>query len=915
MEQEHRITYKAGITRTPSDFLCQDGELAECINLATDNEELKPVVQPVAVADTFTPIAPILQGFHLLYVHKFNDDERYIGYTYDTAYHADYLCYATKDGTELTYRELEAPYTETTKVTSIGKTLIVSDKSKISYFLWKLTYINEGGERVAVPIYENMGEIPDPVFDFSMYSPDDSLPQFIDEFEQVATTSGDPTAIVDENYALPYKLEKGKQEDYNNLVVGLYGKNKKTIADKRAFCEPFFVRTAIKMYDGTYTHISQPILMMPFIDENSVIRYLALGEFKMLTFYAKLYFSQSRDFSEWSDIVSGLTIFVSRSINIYDTQNDVPYMANRTDVTFRGIYKTTTDGLSLYQSWGWGDISSTVQTFGPFKRKSKEDLIKDLQSVSQYYKLCDIGREKISNKDVAEYTETYTLANLTNQERIEDDDWFSRTRLCPSYTYSYNSRLNLANVSRSMFEGFDFFLPYDNTDNAVYDFYVRIATDIETIWVHHQKETKQKQGIYFYYPDSRANRVTIYKTKNGTKTCICDHELKEHPNLNGAYYIKKIPTGTETEETVSVDPIEGFDPNRTMPDINNKYNNDYLESLPNYIIQSDVNNPWLFPAKGYHKVGTGKIIGMSTITQALSQGQFGQYPLLVFSESGIWAMSVNSTGLYQSIQPMSRDVCLNPNSILQTDGTVFFVSKKGLMVIVGNEVRCVSELMNGRAFNTAVLSPLATGTDWAGIVSACQGETTFLEYIRDETTFMSYDYIDSRIIITKPGAGFSFAYNIADGTISKVILPAAMTGAVNNYPDYLLQGTMTVEGTTQNRLYSYYEKPREENVAERQLGFVLTRPMKLAGPVSQASLRQLMNVGTWRKKDAQGNELSCVKTEIYLSEDMQTWFPDISRYGAAARYYRLALFIKMLPTERLSGTILTEQERRAHNMR
>ena len=40
-DQEHRISYKAGITRTPSDFLCQDGELAECINLTTDNEELK----------------------------------------------------------------------------------------------------------------------------------------------------------------------------------------------------------------------------------------------------------------------------------------------------------------------------------------------------------------------------------------------------------------------------------------------------------------------------------------------------------------------------------------------------------------------------------------------------------------------------------------------------------------------------------------------------------------------------------------------------------------------------------------------------------------------------------------------------------------------------------------------------------
>lgn len=918
MEQEHRITYKAGITRTPSDFLCQDGELAECINLATDNEELKPVVQPVAVADTFTPIAQILQGFHLLYVHKFNDDERYIGYTYDTAYHANYLCYATKDGTELTYRELEAPYTETTKVTSIGKTLIVSDANGVNYFLWKNTMI----DGVMTPNYKNIGEIPDAKFDFWMERDERIIDLFNLVAYDVVQKNGDASSILSwDSHLHPTNITD--IEAYDDLIIGLYGSNKKAIADKKKFSRPFFVRTALELYDGTYTHISQPLLMFPFLKDNTFALFQDTAV-RLNTFFARLCFTQTQDFSEWADIIKNIAVFVSKEIEIYDLIQNQPFsqiQGEAKQCTINGIYRfdngntdistfnTTTFVINHTQEQSYLDYCYSYQ---PLRRKSENDLLNDLKGISIFYKLCNIGIRTYSSKTTIEqFFDPSVLSNITNQERIEDDDWFSRSSLNPNFIYAYNSRLNLANVSRGMFEGYGFFMPFDNTTPSLYDFYVRIKTDTESVWVRHQVSTKQKQGIYFYYPDSRADRVTIYKGN----TCVCDKELIEHPGLNGAYYLKGLPGIDVDEETVSVDPTEGFDPNRTMPDINNKYNNDYLESLPNYIIQSDVNNPWVFPAKGYNKVGTGKIIGMSTITQALSQGQFGQYPLLVFSESGIWAMSVDSTGLYQSIHPMSRDVCLNPNSILQTDGTVFFVSKKGLMVIVGNEVRCVSELMNGRAFNTAVLSPLATGTDWAGIVSACQGETTFLEYIRDEATFMSYDYIDSRIIITRPGAGFSFAYNIADGTISKVILPAAMTGAVNNYPDYLLQGTVTVEGTTQNRLYSYYEKPREENVAQRQLGFVLTRPMKLAGPVSQASLRQLMNVGTWRKKDAQGNELSCVKTEIYLSEDMQTWFPDISRYGAAARYYRLALFIKMLPTERLSGTILTEQERRAHNMR
>ena len=276
---------------------------------------------------------------------------------------------------------------------------------------------------------------------------------------------------------------------------------------------------------------------------------------------------------------------------------------------------------------------------------------------------------------------------------------------------------------------------------------------------------------------------------------------------------------------------------------------------------------------------------------------------------------------------MSREVCTNPNNIIQTDGAVFFVSKKGLMVIVGNDVRCVSGQINGESFDySGKLSPLAQGTEWQDIVVSCAYTDGFLSYISHDATQMAYDYTDSRIIIFNQTFSHAYIYNILDGTISKTILPMLVghiISAVNNYPDYLIQGTVLetveVEGeeveVEKVKVFSFYEKPREEEVSERQLCFLLTRPMKLAGPVSQASLRQLKNVGTWLRKDAHGNELSCVKSEVYLSEDMQKWYPDTSRFGAAARYYRLALFIKMLPSERLSGTIITSQERRGNNVR
>ena len=45
MERKN-IAYTKGITRSPSDMLCSDGELAECVNLEVRNEELVPMEIP-----------------------------------------------------------------------------------------------------------------------------------------------------------------------------------------------------------------------------------------------------------------------------------------------------------------------------------------------------------------------------------------------------------------------------------------------------------------------------------------------------------------------------------------------------------------------------------------------------------------------------------------------------------------------------------------------------------------------------------------------------------------------------------------------------------------------------------------------------------------------------------------------------
>lgn len=934
MKQEKRISYKAGITRTPSDFLCADGELAECINLTTDNEELKPMVQPAEkmrdVPDT------------LIFIHNYNNEVRYIVRDEDT------IKWGTNQNGTYTPGRIYVPeqhigdivipahYDDaelfstsgSLKVTAIGKILVFSTDGSLKYCIWK----PDG--------YKSYDSIPVPEVEFAMSKQSSSgdVSLFTDDttidWETCVEDSGNATDIINIG---PDSASINDQEKYNDLILSLYSKQKKHISEKKAFCLPFFVRTALEFNDGSYMYISNPILLFPSVTRNALFDISANNRIIFKTTLSYLYYRSLYDYSEWNDIIKGVTVFVSAPIEINDIWSDLPepIKIQTTETNFDRIVGNYYQSVfEIDQEPSGGEFS-----FYAFSKRDELDLNKDIESTSIFYRLASIGLtgtgmsgEHSGWQPMAGKIGKYILENLINQEQLKKDDFYSRCSLHADMMYAYNSRLNLAGIRRGFFEGFGFFLPFDNVSEAEYTALVRIKTDsgnriVKKVWT-----TSQKQGIWFYYPDPRAEYVTIWKVINGATYCVLDSKLTEHPGLNGAYCFKGVPDSTYQEsvtasaDAIPIDTVASVDP----------------ELLPNKLVQSEVSNPFVFNSGGYHDVGTGTILAMSTTTQALSQAQFGPFPLLVFADRGIWSMSVDKTGLYESIYPISREVCINPGNIIQTDGAVFFVSKKGLMVAAGEgnykniAVRCVSERMNGAAFDTSILAGLGAGIGasgaptlpWAMVITDCQDGKSFLDYIRDEACMMAYDYIDSRLLIINARTEtvseevegqtitheervfhYCYVYNMADGTISKAVLPADMDNTVNDYPDYLLQSGGT--------LYTLYGKPREEEVKQRQTAFLVTRPMKLAGPLAVASLRELVNVGVWDDSIPSGAQSpdSMVKTDVWVSDNLRDWYRMGSRFGAAAKYCRIGLYIKMLPTERLSGTIIREEPRRTDNLR
>jgi len=869
-EKQQQLLFDKGITNVPSDALCSDNALEESLGMVYDNGEHRVIQKPVSYITEAEYTSITASGIPtILYVHKFNNNERFIGYISGGT-----IVWGHKVNSKFIQRGTfpGLTYASGVQVTSIGKTLVITNNTGIHYYLWaKDSSSNE--------IYKSLGDsFPKPEVEFKL----DGFSTTYKEEEQ--NCIGMIYGIGDY-----WDITLGEQENWNNAIIGLFSKAKKKLWQDKKFYSSFCVRVALELYDGSYFHISNPIFMLNRFATYCTAHIDGLEVVKLKLNGQALKYKFSQDYTEWSDIVKNVTIFITKEYDLFDTKKDAicKYVPNSTilngDPT--GYHMT---GNSVYID---GAFSNTDVQYLVLESNPDTDLVETIKD-GVYYKLCEIGTNGDGTwHDAGEHFGSHVLETLTTQDQLGDDDYYSHCPFKPGMIYAYNSRLNLANVFRGFFEGFDNFMPYDGS-SAVYTYKVTIATDGGDVVISHTSpSTTQVQGLYFYYPDARAKHVTI---KQGS-TVILSTKLTEHTRLNGAYYFHGIvpvpPQQGYQTASIKIDnlPDDGTDPTVTSPTP--------FEFLPNTIITSEVNNPYVFKAKGYNNVGTGKVIGMSTITQALSEGQFGQYPLLVFSTEGIWALSVDNEGMYSSVHPMSREVALEDNPCLtQTDGAVFFASKKGLMVVVGSQVKCVSEQLSGETGNFTGITDLGN----------------FINFL--SSAIIAYDYRDSLLWIFDKTHSACWIYSIKSGTFGKYNFSAAVTNVVNYYPDFLLQNSQEILSLLQRTdinsdSYHLYS------------GTIISRPMKLENALALKSIMQVKHINKFSPYNVTDNGVTTqtkgtITLRIFASNDLDHWVELASLRGVPWKYYRFRYnFANLKATDRFSGTMLVTQERRTDKLR
>lgn len=737
-----------GYAANPPELVSPDGELLHCEALSNDGSALVPILPP-------SERATLGANDNILYIHQVEGQKNVVLWSGGGLFWIPY-----KELHEASSRRISLGVSAdgVKQVLSVGHVLMILKDAGIEYLLW-----SNGG-------YKVLGN---------------HLPEVRLKFGLKAEWIYRSVSL---NFA-PEGLNHSMAEAVK--MVAEEG------VEEGRFIYPFFIRYALRLYDGSLVHHSAPILMLTTSGVMPIIS--SVGDsMACLTHSLRLISSSGVDGLErWSDIVKSVDVFVSKGVQTFD-QNGTKYSNIPVGFHF-GLTTSFTNnfvfGHQGYGTWGVAPEFAADERGKQLPMFDEKYIGSQLSQTSTFYYLTSfsISDLKKGERDI-DIPKGY-LKTLANREAMTDD-YDSHDVLLPSVGFAFNSRLNLSNLKKRIFHGFGWERPFETTETKtntsrrgdnefsstegpidnVYrmhiDYYLRQGGKEYQFEVDCGSVTSGMVLPYLYHPNRNVYKAVVSVKNSEELFFIMEVQMKGHPFLNGSY--AWLGFGCNIKNTAY---FGGG--NQMISD------SDDIVDLPNKLYTSEVNNPFFFEAGRVNTLGSGEVLGLSAAVRALSEGQYGQFPVYAFTTEGVWALQTLSNGALSAKQPVSRDVCVNPNSITQIDDAVLFVSERGLMLLSGSRCVCISDSIftrkKGGVFGLPQLELLLKKSKDDSSVSLPVIEP-LLDYLKEARIL--YDYVNQRVIIFKPASGerenYAYVYSLASRQWS--FLPHQLARTVNLYP-------------------------------------------------------------------------------------------------------------------------------------
>ena len=911
MATRQEVIFK-GLTNSPSDYDCQDGELATCLNLINEDGALHPIHQPVVAEPNIT--LPN-NSCSIRYVHNVtHENKNHSHYIVNCTNGSPYSWYWTEKGGDGTPHELNLGNFKVNSVTAIGNIICFVGDKNILYAFWNKDSYNIFNKNA---------------FNYTF---------------SVTNTSGvevDAIAQLGDDFQGCFWTPSFGSQDYDKLIFeGTKPNGTKTIWNaidsmiNKAMSENgntyfkylVFGVVALRLYDGTYSNISNLFVLCPKDNINNSFYYNADKETIKNTEYYKFvrasgYIHRHQinvqlDLTGIEDFVQGVDVFLTKGTDFllldkgYATETVNNLKKRKGTITFERFKKSALyrefDNLTFYHS-----IYITKEDLG-----KNIDLL-NVQGTEESLSLADMGRTSIGSSCAIAYNNRLHLANIQNYI----NDIFSPN---PIYKFELNSSDNYFPVEKiNTILGYYMDVPL--TDEGWYDLGKQSSDTAEVIAIidnkYYYKATVQYPlNPIFVVPFQDAKSVKLYikhKGKPIDEIGFRNINLHQSETFGMSYYIFNAENGIfsfmQKYELSNNGGVLTRRQGDTFTSTSSKFYDEAsqkcdsdgakIEQLASIIKVSEAENPLVFPAKNSVQVGSSVISALAANTRPISEGQFGEAPLYAFTDEGVWVLMLGEEGTYVARQPANREICSNPNGILQIDDAVLYPTNRGIMMQQGRNSICITDQLDGCPFNFMEMKYakqiIATNETESGEISYIR----FKDYLKSAD--MIYDYYDNRIIVFNTNQAYAYVYSLKSkmwGTMKNVF-----NKRVNIYPESYATNK---EGKILN---VYVEEPYSNTPY-----FLCSRPLTISDKEVYKTIFTCIARGYFRK----GTNGKCAIV-LYGSNNLFDWYlikTSINKYlrgiaGSPYKYFRVALIGNLATNESISGLSAEFQERLQNKLR
>jgi|GEM_PF-4615393 len=471
-------------------------------------------------------------------------------------------------------------------------------------------------------------------------------------------------------FNLPFFLSDGMSAQTRaETALALYEKTNYDALALGKFNGFMCLRMALRLYDGTLFNASIPQILYTGGSETSNMEttpeWIDVGEVNPITEldhygHGTVQYKLTGSISHINPaFIKSIVIFVTKPIQ-------------RWEVTFDNVYT-----LSVLQK----GISESI--LNQIFYKVKEIPLADFDNLSEVWTNFDLGN----------------LQNLeTNESYINDSNM--NHGIAASTVLNYNSRLFLGNIKQKLFNKHTVSYnleAYPTGRDHIWEIELQTNIGIKRVWSDTYHAGSSYDVIHtkavIGYPDRRAFNLNIVRIVSEINTIALSHLLTPHPTEDYSYKFF-LPSPVSLLINPYINDI-GYSAQGTLV-IDDR--NDVTISDVNQVKASLTNNPFVFLYKNSYQVGDSKIVASATQAISKSSGQFGQYPLLVFCQNGVYALNISlqQDVLIDSIVPISDESIVSDHSIINVSGIIYFISKKGLIQLNGKDIQCVSDITSNK---------------------------------------------------------------------------------------------------------------------------------------------------------------------------------------------------------------------------